>query len=160
MCPLRFIIAVAVSTLALSSPAASGATPPRIDAEQCKELRGEQVKFIESGILADLARGPDWAKANLTADKLRQIELFIMLDEQLKFGCRDAHISPDAARAGQAAIDLEKPSEDPKSPAAAPGSQTPAANAAAANGDDPPAKPANKPKRQKKKPVDDAYKAP
>lgn len=96
--------AAALIALAASSVAPASATAPRIDADACNEMRIEQTKFIETGILADLARGPEWAKANLAPEKLRQIELFIMLDEQLKFGCRDAKITlgePEGEAAGQ-----------------------------------------------------------
>lgn len=111
------VAAVAVAT------APASATAPKIDAEACKEMRVEQTKFVETGILADLARGPEWAKANLAPDKLRQIELFIMLDEQLKFGCRDAKITlgepeaadPDAGAAPAAPGDTPaKPQKKPK----------------------------------------------
>ncbi|MGQ0457572.1 MAG: hypothetical protein ACT4OU_10975 [Hyphomicrobium sp.] len=117
-------LAAAAAALACTA----GATPPRLDDATCQEMRLEKVKFIETGILADIARGPEWAKTNLSPEKLREIELFIMLDEQLMFGCRDAKISPDAARAGQAAIELEIPIAPAADPAAAaPAAKTPKA---------------------------------
>lgn len=115
----RFCLAPLLAAASMAIASAASATPPRLDDATCQEMRLEKAKFIETGILADIARGPEWAKTNLSAEKLREIELFIMLDEQLMFGCRDAKISPDAARAGQAAIELEipvGPAADPKAP--------------------------------------------
>lgn len=115
---------LAAPVLVALSAAPAAATAPKIDAEACKEMRLEQTRFIETGILADFARGPDWAKANLAPDKLRQIELFIMLDEQLKFGCRDAKITLGEPKG-------EEPADG---------------DAAAPNSADAPGKPVKKPK--------------
>lgn len=93
------------------------ATAARIDVATCKELKLEQQKFIETGILADLQRGPEWAKTSLSQDRLRQVELYIMLDEQLKFGCREARFS----------LELEKPSEAGKANDTDPGADANAA---------------------------------
>src|SRR3954468_15435285 len=96
---LHRVIAVLVLYVA---PAASRATNPKIDADTCTTLRLEQIKFRQSGILDDMSKGPDWAKTNLSADRLREIEHYMMLDEQVKFGCRDAKLSPEAEKASEA----------------------------------------------------------
>lgn len=86
---------------------------PKLDKETCDQLKSEQATFAASGIAADFEKGPVWAKANLTPDRLRELEHYILLDEQLKFGCRQATISIDALRAGEEAIKLEaKPNLD------------------------------------------------
>jgi hypothetical protein len=117
----KFLTPAAAALLTIAATASyAHATAPKIDAEACKEMRVEQAKFIETGILADIERGPDWAKANLPQDKLRQIELYIMLDEQLKFGCRDAKITlgdPPGAADGEAdepSAQTGKPAKKPK----------------------------------------------
>ena len=90
---------------------------PKIDKETCAQLRGEQATFIQSGILADIQRGPAWAKSNLAPERIREIELFITLDEQIKFGCREVTLTGDAIRAGEAAQRLElNPNADPTAP--------------------------------------------
>jgi hypothetical protein len=95
------------------------ATQPKVDPDTCKALRLEQMKFRASGILDDMSKGPQWAKANLPADRLREIEHYIQLDEQVKFGCRDAKLSPEAERASEAAARIEINSDaDPTVPAA------------------------------------------
>ncbi len=152
---------------------------PKLDKETCVQLKSEQATFIQSGILADVQRGPAWAKSNLAAERIREIELFITLDEQIKFGCREVTLTGDAIRAGEAAQRLElNPNADPTAPPppapandgeeggapakAESGDAAPAASAAA-----PSAKPVLKPKTERRsrpadaKPkVDDAYTPP
>ncbi len=112
-------IALAACVYAVLSQPASAA--PKLDKETCEQLRTDQAKFIQSGILADLQRGPEWAKTNLAAERIREIELFISLDEQIKFGCRDVTLTGDALRAGEAARRLElNPNLDPTQPPPAP----------------------------------------
>ncbi len=60
-------------------------------------------------------------RLNLAAERIREIELFISLDEQIKFGCRDVTLTGDALRAGEAARRLElNPNLDPTLPPPAP----------------------------------------
>lgn len=108
----RQALAASFFVLAMAPPAWPG--EPKLDKETCEQLRGEQATFAKSGIAADFERGAPWAKANLSPERLREIEHYIMLDEQLKFGCRQATISIDAMRAGEAARLLElNPTADP-----------------------------------------------
>jgi len=100
----RYVIALA----AFAAPAAPAlATDPKIDADTCTQLRLEQIKFRQSGIVDDIQKGPEWAKANLTPDRLREVEHYMALDEQVKFGCRDAKLSPEAEKASEAASRIE-----------------------------------------------------
>jgi hypothetical protein len=101
------------------APFTAEATQPKIDSDNCAALRLEQIKFRQSGILDDMSKGPEWAKANLSADRLREIEHYVQLDEQVKFGCRDAKLSPEAERASEAAARIEINSDaDPTAPLA------------------------------------------
>lgn len=93
--------------LALSVVSSAWAAQAKIDKESCDQLKTEQAHFMESGIVADLQKGPEWGKANLTAERLREIEHFILLDEQLKFGCRQVTLTGDILRAGEAASKIE-----------------------------------------------------
>ncbi len=100
-------------------PFAAAATQPKIDSDTCTTLRLEQIKFRQSGVLDDMSKGAEWAKANLSADRLREIEHYMQLDEQVKFGCRDAKLSPEAERASEAAARIEINSDaDPTAPTA------------------------------------------
>lgn len=98
-------------------PAAAHATKPKLDSDTCAQLRVEETKFRQSGILSDMSKGPEWAKANLSADRLREVQHYIELDEQIQFGCRDARLSVDAAKASEAAARIEINSDaDPTVP--------------------------------------------
>jgi hypothetical protein len=95
------------------------ATAPKIDAETCTSLRLEQIKFRQSGILDDMNKGAAWAKTNLSADRLREIQHYLELDEQVQFGCRDAKLTAEAKRASEAAARIELNSDaDPTAPVA------------------------------------------
>jgi hypothetical protein len=111
----RFCLTSIAIAVIVSSPA--HATEPKIDAETCNQLRLEHMKYVESGAAADVQRGAEWGKVNLSPEKLRDLELFIQLDEQIKFGCRDAKLTVDAERASEAAKRLEINSDlDPTAP--------------------------------------------
>lgn len=180
----------AIGCAVLAAPLLSlsvAAGTAKLDKETCAQFKNEQVKFIQSGILADLQRGPAWGKSNLSADRLREIEHFIMLDEQIKFACREATLTPNLLQVEEVAKRLEmNPNIDPFAPLpdgeAAPAQKSNAAAGAAAaqpnlmkpkskalqqiEGTEPAkAKPAAqaKPKQKpqaKKPPVDDAYTGP
>lgn len=133
-------------TLSLSSGA--WAAQPKIDKDSCDQLKAEQAHFMASGIAADIQKGPEWGKANLTAERLREIEHFILLDEQLKFGCRQVTLTGDILRAGEAASKIEanpNPADDSQ-PA---GAANDASDGAAPPGQTGQEKPASKPAKRK-----------
>jgi hypothetical protein len=93
------------------------ATKAKLDNDTCTSLRLEQIKFRQSGILTDIGKGAAWAKANLSPDRLREIQHYMELDEQVQFGCRDAKLSDEARRASEAAARIEINSDaDPTAP--------------------------------------------
>lgn len=167
---MRKAILGLAGTLALSIPCAHGA--PKLDKETCEQLKGEQAKFMASGIVEDIQKGAEWGKGNLSPERLREIEHFILLDEQLKFGCRIVTMTADIFRASEAATQLEAPPEPP----AAPVTSLDQATRARVNDDGPvrPVTPKPKPRtadtaeqrvepapvskpKPKPKPADDAY---
>jgi hypothetical protein len=118
----------AVIAAVLCVPIPAWATKPKLDTDTCTSLRLEQIKFRQSGILNDMSKGAAWAKANLSADRMREIEHYLELDEQVQFGCRDAKLSAEAKRASEAAARIELNSDadstapvskDPPKPGAA-----------------------------------------
>lgn len=130
-----FPFAVCIVVLAQADALAAS---PKIDKDTCEQLKTEQAKFVQAGIMADIEKGSEWGKANLSAERLREVEHFIMLDEQLKFGCRVVTLTEDTKNAKEAARRLElNPNEDPT---AAP---------------EPPAKPVAKPTAAKLAPKPD-----
>lgn len=116
--PFRHAVGFAIGAI-FCAPVPAWATQPKVDPETCTSLRLEQIRFRASGVLDDMSKGPQWAKANLPAARLREIEQYIQLDEQVKFGCRDAKLSVEAERASEAAARIEINSDaDPTAPAA------------------------------------------
>lgn len=117
MATLRTLAGLAFFALCIVLPETMRATQAKLDAETCSALRLEQIKFRQSGILNDINKGPGWAKANLSPDRLREVEHYLLLDEQVKFGCRDAKLSPAAEKASEAAKRIEFNSDaDPTEP--------------------------------------------
>lgn len=130
---------MAVALLSALTPASSAG---RLQREACEGLKGEQVKLVSAGAKSDMQRGPEWAKANLTPDRLQRIERLIDVEEQLAFRCPQPRPTAKVPAAPQAGSDRASP--------AATAAQQPAEKETVA-----------KPRRQKRsvaKPkTDDAY---
>lgn len=59
----------------------------RIDEAACVDFGSEITALKKQGIEGDIERGAEWGKANLSPERLRQIERYIFLDEKLTFRC-------------------------------------------------------------------------
>lgn len=68
---------------AVASAVAANPLDPRV----CEPLRTEHEALVAAGAQADMDRGPEWAKANLAAERLQKIERLLALKEQLTFRC-------------------------------------------------------------------------
>ena len=55
----------------------------------CEAYEREHEQYVASGIRADMLRGPEWAKANLPANRVQQVLRFLFLEEQIRFRCQD-----------------------------------------------------------------------
>jgi hypothetical protein len=157
-----------------------------LDKETCDKLKGEQTELEGAGARANMAKGPEWAKANLGAEKLGQIKRLIEVEELLLFRCQGRPLvvlppepDSDPAKSDDKDDDKAPAAKDAKAgkgaPAAGKGAAQPAKAAVsgaakAAAGDAKPkvapaaAKKADGPapaKAAKAKPkADDAYKPP
>lgn len=94
-----------------------GARAAPLDAATCGLLRGEQAQLEQSGVRESMAKGPEWAKARLPADKLEQIRRLIHLDEQILFRCSGRNLvdlppEADADPAATATDDKNGPGKD------------------------------------------------
>lgn len=58
-----------------------------LEPQACATLKSEHQDLVAAGAQSDMDRGPDWAKANLTPDRLQRVERLIALKEQLSFRC-------------------------------------------------------------------------
>lgn len=73
-----------IAALCLAAPGA-GAAP--LTPAECKTLKSEHESLLAAGAKTDMAKGPDWAKKNLTADRLDKIARLITVEEKLSFRC-------------------------------------------------------------------------
>lgn len=151
---------------------ASAAT--QLDKQVCTDLKAEHGWLQQKGVVGDKAKGPDWAKAHLSGERLKEIERLISVEEQLAFRCpqpprRQAPGDDEegtAAAAGKAAktktaaksgsAQAKRPAaETDAAPAAAPAKKS--VRAAAAPGQDVGAAPAPRKAPKSKAKPDDAY---
>lgn len=69
----------------LAAPLPAGAAP--LEPEACAKFRTERQGLIADGVKTDMGKGPEWAKANLSPERLGKIERLIAVEEQLSFRC-------------------------------------------------------------------------
>ncbi len=120
--PLSLGIAASLAVLA------NGHAAP-LEPEVCSKLKDERVVLEQAGVRGNMAKGPQWAKANLPPDKLEQIRRLIDVESQLLFRCSGQRLIelPAGVEADPAAV--VPPDE------AAEGKEAPPAKADAAPGD-------------------------
>ena len=133
---------------ALSWVLGGAAMAATLDQEACARLKTELMQLELAGVRVSMAKGPDWAKANLATDKLDQIKRLLELEEQILFRCQgkplvvlpegvDAEpVAPERKEAGTAQPAAEgkaapKQVKQPASKAPVKAAAPPAANAAA-----------------------------
>jgi hypothetical protein len=119
-----------VSAMALLLPAGA-ALAASLDKETCDKLKGELALLEGTGARGNMAKGPEWAKANLAADKLIEIKRLIEVDELLLFRCqgRQLVILPTEVELDPAAAE---PKEDGTEAATKDGKAAPAGEKKAA----------------------------
>lgn len=169
---------VAFAGIALAALSSAAIAEP-LSQTVCKALIEEQAQLTKRGVIADRERGPEWAKANVGAERVKEILHSIDVEEQLLFRCRIGGLTVAAKRAGEQAdkIELNPNNPDAAKPGAkgtppAAGQKAPPAGhkvhrkktndaaAAADAGEDQP-KPVRRKKTRKHKPkVNDAYSPP
>lgn len=172
---LRKSASILTVLLAVACGAALPARSASLDADSCNRLKTEQDALEKGGVRASMAKGPEWAKANLAPDKLEEIRRTIELDEQLLFRCAGKPLvvlPPEADPAASPPEPIEGGKDEGKKAAPgapdakpAPGPQRKAAVAKEkvkgesefTKGEDPKVKAKAKPKPKGK---EDAYKAP
>jgi hypothetical protein len=158
-----------------------------LEQDACAKLKTELLQLELAGTRTSMAKGPDWAKANVGADKLQQIKRLLEVEEQILFRCQGkplivlpegvdgeaAAVPADGTAAAKAAAETKGASKDPQPPPGKAKAALPAgAKAAGAAAKAPPGKAAGaakatpepaataappKPKPKPKPKVDDAY---
>jgi hypothetical protein len=66
--------------------------------EECLRSQTEQAALVASGTADDMARGPEWAKDNLSSDRLERVKRWIELEEQILFRCPPPAPPPGEAK--------------------------------------------------------------
>ena len=96
---LRFIaVAVIAASPALSLGAIAVAEP--LAKEACAKLEVDRQKLNTPKMQAALEQGPDWVKNHLNEADIEKVREFLLVEEQLKFRCRESVV----ARAMQQAL--------------------------------------------------------
>jgi len=97
------MLAVLASIVAGYGPAA--AVP--LDASTCEQLQVRLDTLRSEGAADDMARGPEWARANLSPERLQRIGALLEAEEQLNFRCGLAKATitlPTAVEGGEEEI--------------------------------------------------------
>ncbi len=81
------------TVLALAGGGIAPATGAPLDAPACEQLQAKLDTLRSEGAAADMARGPEWARANLPPDRLQRIGTLLETEEQLNFRCGKARIN-------------------------------------------------------------------
>jgi hypothetical protein len=114
-----------VAVLAASAAALTPASAAPLDAESCAKLETEHNDLEGAGVVKDMEKGPDWAKANLGLEKLQRVQRFIELEELLMFRCRSraiVHLTPEREwSTDQDGDDKDDKDDDDKGAAPKPG---------------------------------------
>ena len=97
---LSFTGGLLLAALAIA-PLPLGAAP--LEKQECERLKAEKQSLAVLGVEKEIAKGPEWVKANLKEPQLDLVKRYIAVDEQLKFRCRPALATPSPKRAQTAA---------------------------------------------------------
>jgi hypothetical protein len=58
-----------------------------LDAESCRRHKSEYDALANSGIRDVMTKGPEWAKTNLTKERMEQVRRYLALEEDVRFRC-------------------------------------------------------------------------
>ncbi|MGE5267091.1 MAG: hypothetical protein ACM3L9_06970 [Deltaproteobacteria bacterium] len=159
-------LSFAVAALGVFAPPAP-ALP--LAPEDCERARAEQTNLEAAGVATDMAQGAEWARANLSTDRLKRVQRWIELQERILFRCprpkppaaAETARDDDAPGTAPPELQVKKPQQKPKPvrPAAAAAESTPGSDGARQPAEGGAPDRAVKP-QQKKPKSDDAYKPP
>ena len=110
----RVLLAMAAGvSVGLALATAHSAPLPR---EDCDKLATERTALMAAGIVDQMVKGPAWAKSNLPAAKMTEVERFIAIDEQLSFRCGMSRMKLDIPDEEQAGAEAEAKAKKPGPP--------------------------------------------
>ena len=59
----------------------------KLDKDACKAFKSERAEFLNSGILDEMSKGPEWVKDNLTSEQIGRIKRYLTVDATVIFQC-------------------------------------------------------------------------
>jgi hypothetical protein len=106
MTRLGFVLGAQVLLVAWCGVAAAAT----LEQDACAKLKTELLQLELAGTRTSMAKGPDWAKANLGTDKLQQIKRLLEVEEQILFRCQGKPlvVLPEGVDAEAAAVPAER----------------------------------------------------
>jgi hypothetical protein len=104
----------AMMVTAASAPVRAG----MLDADSCRRHKTEYDTLGGSGIREMMAKGPDWAKANLTKERMEQVRRYLALEEDVRFRCPLGKARPELEAAENEAGATTPLNADETAPAA------------------------------------------
>lgn len=78
---------VVCSVIAAIAAMVAPASAAKLDDITCDALKLERSRIETDAIKSDMEKGPDWAKSNLSSERLKEIEQLIGLQESIAFRC-------------------------------------------------------------------------
>jgi hypothetical protein len=87
-----------------------------LDKAVCDSLKQEHGQLVVAGAKDNMARGPEWATANLAPERIKDIRRLIDVEEQLAFRCpqpKPAAQRGESHEPAAAAADAPSASEQP-----------------------------------------------
>ena len=79
--------------------AATPALSKTIDLENCKRLETEQASLTDPALLEHMAKGPEWVKSSLPANRVNKILRYLRVSEIVQFRCQDVFAIEDIKQA-------------------------------------------------------------
>ena len=79
----RYLAVFIALACGLSGPARAA----KLDGVTCDALKAERARLETEAIKSDMVKGPQWAKDNMSSERLKEIEQLIGLQESIAFRC-------------------------------------------------------------------------
>jgi hypothetical protein len=112
---LRFIAVALVAASPVWLGAFALAEP--LDKEACATLEIDRKKLMTPKMQSALEQGPDWVKNHLNEADIEKVREFLLVEEQLKFRCRDSVVARAMQRALANPDSVPLPDRKPALPA-------------------------------------------
>jgi len=103
MWTFRAILVAAILVAAMAG-ASLPAFATNLDPAMCERLIADHGRLATDDIRTELAKGPDWAKSNLSVEQIQDIEQIFEIEEKLAFRCPSVTRGPQKGSAATMAL--------------------------------------------------------